>query len=135
MQRSLPFLFWESGSNLLVSDLADTESVIIQMDRNMEEIRVEGEEIMPAQGRCFLLLLRQNASLQDLSLPEALRELLASSCNAGAYGGELKDVLKEVTVMTGGGELLTIPVDKLEMGYRTSIIKTSGYLVLRLRSH
>ena len=50
--------------------------------------------------------------------------------NAGAYGGELKDVLKEVTVMTREGELLTIPVDKLEMGYRTSIIKTSGYLVL-----
>ena len=50
--------------------------------------------------------------------------------NAGAYGGELKDVLKEVTVMTREGEILTIPADKLEMGYRTSIIKTAGYLVL-----
>ena len=50
--------------------------------------------------------------------------------NAGAYGGELKDVLKEVTVMTREGEILTIPAEKMEMGYRTSIIKTAGYLVL-----
>lgn len=50
--------------------------------------------------------------------------------NAGAYGGEMKDVLKEAVVLTGEGEILTIPVEELEMGYRTSIIKTSGYLVL-----
>ena len=50
--------------------------------------------------------------------------------NAGAYGGELKDVLKEVTVMDRDGEIRIIPADELEMGYRTSIIKTAGYLVL-----
>ena len=50
--------------------------------------------------------------------------------NAGAYGGEMKDVLKEVTVMNQDGEILTIPADKLELGYRTSIIKTAGYIVL-----
>ena len=50
--------------------------------------------------------------------------------NAGAYGGEMKDVLKEVTVMTAEGEILTLPAEKLQMGYRTSIVKTKGYLVL-----
>ena len=50
--------------------------------------------------------------------------------NAGAYGGEMKDVLKEATVLTSEGDILTIPVEKLEMGYRTSIIKTAGYTVL-----
>ena len=50
--------------------------------------------------------------------------------NAGAYGGEMKDVLKEVTVMTGDGEIRVIPASELEMGYRTSIIKKAGYLVL-----
>ena len=45
--------------------------------------------------------------------------------NAGAYGGEMKDVLKEVTVMTGDGEIRVIPASELEMGYRTSIIKNS----------
>lgn len=50
--------------------------------------------------------------------------------NAGAYGGEMKDVLKEVMVMTRDGEILTLPAEKLEMGYRTSVIKKMGYLVL-----
>ena len=50
--------------------------------------------------------------------------------NAGAYGGEMKDVLKEVTVMTAAGEILVLPAEKLEMGYRTSLVKTKGYLVL-----
>ena len=50
--------------------------------------------------------------------------------NAGAYGGEMKDVLREVTVMTKDGEILILPAERLEMGYRTSIIRKAGYLVL-----
>ena len=50
--------------------------------------------------------------------------------NAGAYGGEMKDVLKEVTVLTGEGEVLTLQADELRMGYRTSVVKEVGYIVL-----
>ena len=50
--------------------------------------------------------------------------------NAGAYGGEMKDVLKEVTVMTAEGDIRTLPAQQLELGYRTSIIRKAGYLVL-----
>ena len=50
--------------------------------------------------------------------------------NAGAYGGELKDVLTEVTVLTKDGEVLVLQAKDLQMGYRTSIIKTAGYIVL-----
>lgn len=50
--------------------------------------------------------------------------------NAGAYGGEMKDVLKEVTVLTPEGEILTLQTDELHMGYRTSVVKEAGYIVL-----
>ena len=50
--------------------------------------------------------------------------------NAGAYGGEMKDVLREVTVLTPEGEVLAIPDEKLELGYRTSNIPTEGLTVL-----
>ncbi len=50
--------------------------------------------------------------------------------NAGAYGGEMKDVLKEVTVLTPEGGVLTLQADELHMGYRTSVIKEAGYIVL-----
>ena len=50
--------------------------------------------------------------------------------NAGAYGGEMKDVLKEVTVLTDEREFLTIPKEELELGYRTSVIAKKGYIVI-----
>ena len=53
--------------------------------------------------------------------------------NAGAYGGEMKDVLTEVTVMNAEGDIFTLPTEELELGYRTSIIKTAGYIVLEAK--
>ena len=50
--------------------------------------------------------------------------------NAGAYGGEMKNVLKEVTVLTKEGEVLVIPAKALELGYRTSVIPKNGWIVL-----
>ena len=50
--------------------------------------------------------------------------------NAGAYGGEMKDVLKEVTVLTEDGECMTLQKEELELGYRTSIVAKKGYIVL-----
>lgn len=50
--------------------------------------------------------------------------------NAGAYGGEMKDVTEEVTVLTAEGELLTLKKEELELGYRTSIISKKNYIVV-----
>ncbi len=50
--------------------------------------------------------------------------------NAGAYGGEMKDVIENVTVLAPDGEILTIPGEKMEFGYRTSIAAGKGYIVL-----
>ena len=52
--------------------------------------------------------------------------------NAGAYGGEMKDVLKAVTVLTQEGEVLTLSNEELELGYRTSVIARKHYIVLDL---
>ena len=128
-----PFYIIGNGSNLLVSDKG-YRGVIIQMDRNMEEIRLDGEEIHACAGALLssVAVAARNASLTGFEFAGGIPGTIggAAVMNAGAYGGELKDVLKEVTVMTREGEILTIPADKLEMGYRTSIIKTAGYLVL-----
>ena len=50
--------------------------------------------------------------------------------NAGAYGGELKDVLREVKVLTPDGEVKELPAEELQLGYRTSVIPEKGYIVL-----
>lgn len=50
--------------------------------------------------------------------------------NAGAYGSEMKDVLKSVTVLDPDGNVLTLDTKELELGYRTSIVPKKGYVVL-----
>ena len=50
--------------------------------------------------------------------------------NAGAYGGEIREVLKSADVLTSEGEVLTLPVEEMKMGYRTSIVSKMDYVVL-----
>ena len=50
--------------------------------------------------------------------------------NAGAYGGEMKDVLKEVLVMDAQGKIFRLQNEELKLGYRTSIVKEKDYIVL-----
>ena len=54
----------------------------------------------------------------------------AAFMNAGAYGGEMKDIIKSVKVLDTQGEVLVLPKEELKMGYRTSIVKEKGYTVL-----
>ena len=132
-QEAIPYFILGNGSNLLVSDHG-YRGVIIQLDRNLGEITVNGMEIRAAAGALLstIAATARRASLSGFEFAGGIPGTLggAVTMNAGAYGGEMKDVLKEVTVMNQDGEILRIPADKLELGYRTSIIKTAGYIVL-----
>lgn len=132
-EEKLPYFILGNGSNLLVSDTG-YRGVIIQLYRNYGEITVEGNMIRANAGALLsqIAAAARNASLTGFEFAGGIPGTLGGAVvmNAGAYGGEMKDVLKEVTVMTGEGEIITLPAEKLEMGYRTSIVKTKGYLVL-----
>lgn len=132
-EENLPYFILGNGSNLLVSDLG-YRGVIIQIFRNSNQISVEGEKIRAGAGALLsaIAAAAKNASLTGFEFAGGIPGTIGGAVvmNAGAYGGELKDVLCEVTVMTKDGEILTIPAEKLELGYRTSIIKKAGYLVL-----
>ena len=135
-EEQIPYFILGNGSNLLVSDRG-YRGVIIQMDRNMGEIQVEGTEIQAAAGALLssIAVAARRESLTGFEFAGGIPGTLGGAVvmNAGAYGGEIKDVLKEVTVMDGDGKIFTLPASELEMGYRTSIIKTAGYLVLSAR--
>lgn len=135
-EEQIPYFILGNGSNLLVSDRG-YRGVIIQMDRNMGEIQVEGTEIQAAAGALLssIAVAARRESLTGFEFAGGIPGTLGGAVvmNAGAYGGEMKDVLKEVTVMDGDGKIFTLPTSELEMGYRTSIIKTAGYLVLSAR--
>lgn len=135
-EEELPYFILGNGSNLLVSDKG-YRGVIIQLYRNFSNISVEGNEICASSGALLsqIAATARNASLTGFEFAGGIPGTLGGAVfmNAGAYGGELKDVLKEAVVMTEQGEILTLPVEKLDMGYRTSRIKKVGYLVLEAR--
>ena len=132
-EEGLPYFVLGNGSNLLVSD-SGYRGVIIQMDRNMGDIELKGTEIRACAGALLssVAAAARKASLTGFEFAGGIPGTLGGAVvmNAGAYGGEMKDVLREVTVMPKEGDIRVIPSDRLELGYRTSIIKKAGYLVL-----
>lgn len=133
-ETGTPYFILGNGSNLLVSDKG-YRGAVIQIWKNMSEVSVEDETKIRAQAGAQLSKIASCAleqSLEGFEFAAGIPGTLGGAVvmNAGAYGGEMKDVLKEVTVMTAAGEILVLPAEKLEMGYRTSLVKTKGYLVL-----
>lgn len=132
-ETQTPYAVIGNGSNLLVSDTG-YRGVIIQIGRNLNQVSVNGEEIR-AQAGAMLSVIAKTALSESLTgfefasgIPGTLGG--AAVMNAGAYGGEMKDVLTEVTVLTREGEIRMVPAEKLEMGYRTSLAAKNGWIIL-----
>ena len=135
-QENVPYYIVGNGSNLLVGD-GGYRGAVIQIYKNMSAVTVEGTEITVQAGALLssVAAAAKNAALTGFEFAGGIPGTMGGAVvmNAGAYGGEMKDVLTEVTVMDEEGEIVTLPADKLELGYRTSIIKTAGYIVLEAK--
>ena len=132
-EEKAPYFILGNGSNLLVSDKG-YRGVVVQLYRGFGKITVSGEEIHAQAGALLsgIAAAARDASLTGFEFAGGIPGTLGGAVvmNAGAYGGEMKDVLKEVTVLTPEGEILTLQADELHMGYRTSVVKVAGYIVL-----
>lgn len=132
-QEKVPYYIVGNGSNLLVSDKG-YEGVIIQIYKQMNQVKVEGAQIHAQAGALLSMIAKRalDAELTGFEFAAGIPGTLGGACvmNAGAYGGEMKDVLKSVTVLTDKGEVKTLAKEELELGYRTSVIAKKGYIVL-----
>lgn len=122
-----------NGSNLLVSDRG-VRGVVVQIGRAMSGIESEGEMIT-AQAGALLSAVAARAleeGLTGFEFAAGIPGTLGGACvmNAGAYGGEMKDVLEKVTVLAPEGEICVLAAEELELGYRTSVIARKGYIAL-----
>ena len=108
--------------------------MVIAMEGNWSHARTEGTVIHAGAGE--LLARAARAALDHCltgmefaaGIPGSVGGALVM--NAGAYGSEIKNILKSARVMTNEGEVLELSVDELELGYRTSCIPGRGYTVL-----
>ncbi len=132
-ETDMPFYVIGNGSNLLVSD-AGYDGVVIQLYRNMNRITVDGTRIRAQAGALLSQIAAKalESSLTGFEFASGIPGTLGGACvmNAGAYGGEMKDVLEEVQVLTPDGAFKTLGKDELELGYRTSVIAKKDYIVL-----
>ena len=132
-QTERSYFILGNGSNLLVGDKG-YEGVILHLGSRFDRIDVDGKTIR-AQAGALLSVVAKTAGrngLTGLEFASGIPGTIGGAVvmNAGAYDGEMKQVITQVTVMTEDGEILELDNDTMEFGYRTSIIKNRPFIVL-----
>lgn len=134
-QVDVPCFILGNGSNLLVSDHG-YQGVILQIGDKLSQIETEGN-IMKVQAGALLSKAAKTAldqGLTGLEFASGIPGTIGGGVvmNAGAYGGEMKQIVESVTVLSDDGEILRLDNDTMEFGYRTSVIKKYPFTVLEV---
>lgn len=131
-ENNIPYYIIGNGSNILVKD-GGIRGIVIKLCK-VDNIEVNGNEIK-AYGGALLKDISTNALNNSLTGFEFACGIPGSVggavfMNAGAYNGEIKDVIKEAEVMDKDGNIFTLSKDELELGYRTSKVMKDNLIVI-----
>ena len=122
-----------NGSNLLVGDKG-IRGLVIEIGSGMNDIRVEGTKIVAGAGALLSKVANAAAaaSLGGMEFAAGIPGSIggAVTMNAGAYGGEMKDILESVKVIDPEGMMHTLSVEELDLSYRHSCIMEKGGIVV-----
>ena len=134
-QHNVPYSFIGNGSNLLVGDKG-IRGVVIEMTEPMGNIEVHGTRIT-AQAGAMLSKIANTAASNGLGGMEFAAGIPVSVggavvMNAGAYGGEMKDIIERVYVLDENGAQLELDRTALDLSYRHSCIPDKKYIVTKV---
>lgn len=128
----LPFFVMGNGSNLLVGDKG-YRGVVLRIASGMKEISVKGERITAQAGASMAQVARvaMEHGLTGLEFASGIPGTVGGGVvmNAGAYDGEMRQVVRNVEVLGQDGEFWNLDNETMEFGYRTSSIKGKQYVV------
>lgn len=131
-QQEIPYYIVGNGSNLLVGDKG-IRGLVIEMGKGQDDIHIEGNRIVAGAGILLSRLANQAAErgLSGMEFAGGIPGTLGGAVvmNAGAYGGEMKDIIERVTVLDLLGNEKELTLEELELGYRRSCIPEHGYIV------
>lgn len=132
-ESGVPYMILGNGSNLLVSD-DGIEGAVITLDGAFKEISADGEVIEAGAGAKLsrLCSVAMEHGLSGLEFAYGIPGTVGGAMfmNAGAYGGEMKDVVISTTVLTPDGAIREVKTDDMQLGYRTSVFKSNGDIIL-----
>ncbi|EDS78616.1 UDP-N-acetylenolpyruvoylglucosamine reductase [Clostridium botulinum C str. Eklund] len=131
-ENRIPYFILGNGSNVLVRD-GGIRGVVISFNK-LSNIHSEGEKIIADSG-ALLSMVANTALKNDLTGFEFAHGIPGSvggavAMNAGAYNGEISQVIDSATVIDNNGEIVKLSKEELNLSYRNSIILKSGYIVL-----
>lgn len=131
-ERNVPFTLLGNGSNLIIKD-GGIRGIVMYLGK-LTSIKVD-KEVIIAQAGALIADVSKKAlehSLTGLEFACGIPGSVGGALfmNAGAYGGEIKDVLTSAKVVTKSGEIIELQAEQLDLAYRTSNIYDKGYIVL-----
>ena len=131
--ENVPYFVVGHGSNLLVGDKG-MRCVVIQLYSNFAHYKIEGDRVYAQAGvmLCKLGQVTRDASLAGFEFAAGIPGTLGGAVvmNAGAYGGEMKDIVESVQLMDSNGNLIEKSGDEMEFSYRHSIVEDGKYIVV-----
>ena len=132
-EYEVPVTVIGNGSNLLVGDKG-IRGLVLSFGKEAEAIHLEGNRMTVAAGTILAKAAAEAAknSLTGLEFAAGIPGSLGGAIvmNAGAYGGEMKDVVISAKVLTPAGEIKELSNEELELSYRHSCIPEKDYIVL-----
>lgn len=134
--RQIPYFILGMGSNLLVRDKG-IRGIVIKLADGFNTWQIEGEQIQAQAGLRLSELASKAAqnALTGLEFAEGIPGSLGGAVlmNAGAYGGEMKDVIISVEAIDSAGEIRTFSKPEMDFSYRHSIFQEAQYILLSAR--
>ena len=128
-EHGVPVTLLGNGSNVLVRD-GGIRGAVVKMNHPMSEIHVEGTRITAGAGALLKDVSAAAAAhgLTGLEFACGIPGSIGGACfmNAGAYDGEMKNVVRRVRSVTQDGEVVTRAAEEIDLGYRHSIFQTNG---------
>lgn len=133
-ELEIPYFILGNGSNLLVSD-GGIEGAVISL-AGINGISAEGEKITCGAGAMLssVCLKALSLSLTGLEFAYGIPGTAGGALymNAGAYGGQMADVIESAECLTASGEIKTLKKEDMRLCYRSSVFKKGGLIIISL---
>lgn len=131
--NEIPYFLLGAGSNLLISDKG-VRGVVIKLGEGFDYAHAKNDYILAGAGVSLAKLAAEakNAEMTGLEFASGIPGSLGGAIfmNAGAYGGEMKDVIDEVSYIDADGTVKTVKGADCGFGYRKSIFSDGGKIIV-----
>lgn len=124
-KNNIPFIVKGNGSNILIKD-GGFRGLVIELSDNFSDFYIEGDEVNVQSGALLSVIGKEamNSRLTGFEFASGIPGTLggALAMNAGAYGGEMKHVVKSTRLMDMNGNVKEYTNEEMRFGYRHSLL-------------